>query len=364
MKEYNNIGLPAMKRLFFLLLLSLQTHCALEPKDITQTSSWEDSPLFDTQFLLEYDGVTNHLKEHGFQEGFFTTSDDHELNYLYLERPDAEFTVILAAGWLPGRKEGIATFHALLPESCNILFFDARGHGKSDGHLLRRTWIYGRHEYKDVIGALDFVRAKTNKPIIMYGVCAGAFHAAHAFIYLQKQNKLKNYNIKGFIFDSGWASLLTVSWTAPVAKANEAIARFWAKFYGKKWKEVLNTIPYRVSSYIITKLLVVVHTVGFLAPFAVQEKETNLFDKIEHLSMPMLYIHSLDDEYVPIAHAQFLAKKSQNAQSWWIDKPSKHACHCLKYKHEYREILHNFLAKCLAKDHFLDGLKRTIFISK
>jgi len=334
-----------MKRLFFLLLMPFYITSTeqLNNQARPEVVHWEDSPLFDTQFLLQYAEVTNMLCEQGFKEGFFKTPDDHNLNYLYLERPDAECTVILCAGWLPGRKEGIATFYALLPESCNILFFDARGHGKSDGHLFRTAWFYGRHEYKDVIGALDFARLQTQKPIIVYGVCAGAFNAAHALIHLQKENKLEQYDVRGLIFDSGWASLVTASWSAPIAKVNEHIARFWAKIYGKKWKEVLNTIPYRISAYVLNKILAIVHGVGFFPAYALQNDKTNLFDKIEHLRMPILYIHSHDDEYVPIAHAQYLADKSQNAQTWWIEGPSKHACHCLKYKYEYQEVLHEFL---------------------
>lgn len=332
-----------MKRILFILFATAAMTNAEQPN----LSSLDNSPLFDTEFLLKYDEVTNLLKEQGFQEGFFRSPDEHEINYLFLERPAAEYTVILCAGWLPGRKEGIATFYALLPENCNILFFDARGHGKSDGQLLTKTWVYGRHEYKDILGALDFVRERVKKPIIMYGVCAGAFHTAHALLQLQKQNALADYDIQGFIFDSGWASLLTVSWSAPVAKANESLARLWATLYGKKWKEVLTTIPYRVTSYLMNKFLAVIHTVGFLAPFAVQEKGTNLFDKIEHLPMPIFYIHSHDDEYVPIAHAKYLARKSQKAHTWWIEEPSKHACHCLKYKHAYQEKLHEFLDRCM-----------------
>lgn len=337
-----------MKRHIFLSLCAYLICINISTLANPEVPSWEDSPLFDTQFLLEYDSVCNYLKERGFQEGFFCTSDNHNINYLYLARPEAKFTVVLTGGWLPGRKEGIATLYDLLPNTCNILFFDARGHGKSDGHLLPKTWVYGKHEYKDIIGALDFVRTKTTTPIILYGTCAGAFHAAHACIYLQKENKLADYNIKGFIFDSGWASLLTVSWTAPIAKIKETVARMWGKVYGKKWKEVLNTIPYRVTSFMLTKFLAVVYAIGFFAPFAIQEKETNLFDKIEHLPMPILFIHSHDDEYVPIDHAQYLAKRSQNAHVWWIAKPSKHACHCLKYKHEYRDTMLSFLEHCMS----------------
>lgn len=327
-----------MKKLLLLLILPLNLHC---------NEQSQSELLFDTQFLLQYKRVSNLLCDHGFQEGFFTTPDNLKLNYLYLERPNADFTVILAAGWLPGRKEGIATFYELLPETCNILFFDARGHGQSEGPLFSKAWIYGKHEYKDMLGALDFVKSRTKTPIIVYGVCAGAFNAAHALIHLQKEGRLDNYDIRGFIFDSGWASVLSTSWTAILAKANESLARFWGKLYGKKWRDVVTTYPYRASQFIVEKILTLVHMLGFWPAFALQENSTNLFDKIHHLPMPILFIHSQDDEYVPIEHAQHLAKRSQKAHAWWIEKPSKHACHCLKHKDEYQIKMHSFLIECI-----------------
>lgn len=325
-----------MKKLLFFIFFFMSS---------STNEHFDNELLFDTQFLLQYEAVTNHLKEHGFEEGFFKTKDGCNINYLYLERPNAAYTVILAAGWLPGRKEGLATFYNLLPESCNILFFDARGHGKSSGSLLKTTWIYGIHEYKDMIGAIDFIQERTNTPIVLYGVCAGAFNAAHALIHLQNTDRLQEYNIKGLIFDSGWASVATASWTVIAAKANESIAKFWAKLYGKKWKDVLHTYPYRSTAYVANKILSIIHSIGFFPAYALQNNKTNLFDKIDCLPIPILYIHSHDDEYVPIQHAKYLAKKSKHAHTWWIKKPSKHACHCLKHKEEYKEQLHYFLEK-------------------
>ena len=73
---------------------------------------------------------------------------------------------------------------------CNILFIDARGHGKSEGSVLKNMWGYGKHEYKDIIAAIKFAHKKNDVPIILYGVCAGAFNSMHALLKLQKKNRL------------------------------------------------------------------------------------------------------------------------------------------------------------------------------
>src|SRR5690606_23167770 len=82
---------------------------------------------YKTSFLKQYGRVRTELKSQGFREIYFKTPDGLRLNGLFLSRPNATCNVIVCAGWLPGKKEKMATFFALLPDYCNILFFDARG---------------------------------------------------------------------------------------------------------------------------------------------------------------------------------------------------------------------------------------------
>src|SRR5207253_6165044 len=114
-------------------------------------------------------------------------------------------------------QEDIATFYALLPEDCNILFFDARGHGNSDGSLLWKLWQYGIHEYKDILGAISCINDMNSLPIIIIGICSGAFNAAHALVSLEKNNQCHTSHVKGLVFDSGWGSVTEIAQTAPPA---------------------------------------------------------------------------------------------------------------------------------------------------
>ena len=110
------------QRLVFLL-------CGLAVPGIFMANG-EKNYYFNTVFLSNYDKVKRHLiNKDGFINGFLTTSDTIKINYLWLKRPTARYTVILSGGFWPGRKEGLATFYKLFPEDCNLLFFDARGHG-------------------------------------------------------------------------------------------------------------------------------------------------------------------------------------------------------------------------------------------
>jgi len=159
-----------------------------EHDEVAQSTSLlniKDDPFFDTRILGDPKKMAAILKEHGFQEGNLTTSDKLSINYLYLERPDATHNVVCAAGWSPGRKEGMSTFYRLLSDKCNIMLFDARGHGTSEGSKLPFNWRtlsfeYGLNEYHDMIGVLQFLRDTTHKPTFIHGICAGAFNGAHA----------------------------------------------------------------------------------------------------------------------------------------------------------------------------------------
>jgi len=71
---------------------------------------------------------------------------------------------------------------------------------------------YGHHEFKDIIGALDFLCVDNDKPNVLLGVCIGAFHCTHAALFLEKQEIISAYNLKALIFDSGFGSIADLMW--------------------------------------------------------------------------------------------------------------------------------------------------------
>ena len=139
----------------------------------------------NSKFLKKRKKVRKHLcKYNEFCPVSFISQDDIKLKALFRKNPNSRATVIGLAGFFPGKKEGLAVFTQLLdPTKYNVLFVDTRGHGQSEGKWLNLR-LFGRNEYKDVIAALEYVHDQTDKPIIMYGLCAGGFHAAKALIHL------------------------------------------------------------------------------------------------------------------------------------------------------------------------------------
>jgi pimeloyl-ACP methyl ester carboxylesterase len=299
------------------------------------------SEFYSIPSLRNHLHMRRSLRKAGFRSITFKTSDDFSIAGFFLSRPHATCNIIICAGFFPGKKEGMATFYALLPHNCNILLFDARGRGQSDGLLLWKLWRYGMDEYKDILGAIDWVNNDNELPIVVGGTCSGVFHAAHAVIYLEKTKKLQQLRVKGLFFDSGWGSVSTMSKSSAIANIKKRLAKFMSILYGTK-KNIKQNRLYQACSYALLTGFYIGHTVCALPITTYYEKTTNLFDKIHLISIPVLFIHSYDDTHADIEEAIKLSELTPNKQSWWIEK-SSHAKHHLIHKDIYKKKLETFI---------------------
>jgi hypothetical protein len=143
--------------------------------------------------------------------------------------------------------------------------------------------------------------------------------------------------IKGLIFDSGWSSIADVSHTAFVSEV-DGIVR-------KRLKE--SNWLYRPMSAMAKGMVHVAHFCIARPILSWRKKKMMLVDKIDQIDIPMFYIHAQGDQYASIEPVQRLADHTKRATSWWISEQSKHACHHLKLKEQYRERLLNFIDDCL-----------------
>ncbi len=301
--------------------------------------------FYSKSFLRNYDAVNKSLKEIGFEDISFETSDGLTLRGLFLARPNATCNAIICAGWLPGKKEGMATFYALLPEYCNILLFDARGRGASDGSLLWKIWRYGMDEYKDVLGAISWINHNNELPIIIGGTCSGVFNAAHAILKLIQTNTIAQSRVKGLFFDSGWGSVMTMSQSSAIINIKKSIGKVVKLLQGTK-QNLKNSILYQLCSSAAIYCFKAAHTVCARPLIMQYEKATNLFDKINQITVPILFVHSYDDTHADFSNANRLATLAPNKQCWWINE-SSHARHHLIHKELYKEKLIAFIDKAL-----------------
>ncbi len=316
----------------FLVIMLFSFYCYVIP---------HKEQFYSKSFLKNYKATRTALKDINFKKITFTTTDNLKLVGLFLSRSDATCNVIICAGWLPGRKEGMATFYDLLPEYCNILFFDARGRGESEGSLIWNVWRYGVDEYKDIIAAISWINNNNELPIIIGGTCSGVFNAAHAILHIIKNNTLEQSRIKGLIFDSGWGSVIAMSQSSAIANIKKYFIKTAVFIEGTK-KKIAQKKFYTTSYSFIISCFKIIHRLCAKPLIISYEKTTNLFDKIHQITIPILFIHSYDDTHAAFSNVYKLAKLTPNKQCWWIET-SSHAKHHLIHKELYKEKVIAFI---------------------
>ena len=339
-----------LTRSFFTLLLIMSSNCGISTidnreklyhsLDLFRSETFDTDPFFNTHFLSHYDLVARILiKEEGFEEIFFKSADGIQLNGLFRKIPNAPYSMVFCAGFYPGRKEGLASFIKLIPKNTNILFFDARGHGKSEGRFLTNLHNYGVDEYKDIIGALQFLKKETSIPIFIHGICAGAFHAANALSHIDCQE----YNILGFIFDSGLPSLLTACYVPEKHFKEKIIPGLFLALYSNDTKlEVKERYVCKLCCSITSLTLKMI--TSFIKPYLEKNHEQiNLTHKISNIKCPILYIHAYDDTYAPITSVVSLSENTLQKTCWWVNS-SEHALNHIKHKNDYQRKLDAFLS--------------------
>lgn len=174
-----------------------------------------------------------------FEEIFFKTQDNLELNGWFLPHKDATLTVLFChgnAGNISHRLEKLKFFHGL---RINIFIFDYRGYGKSKGRPSERGL------YLDAEAAYNYLLSRKISPeqIIGFGESLGAAAA----IDLTCKHKIKGLIVEGAV----------------------SCAKDMVKFI-----------------------------YPFLPPWIISTRLDSV-SKIKSIDIPKLIIHSINDEIVP-----------------------------------------------------------------
>jgi pimeloyl-ACP methyl ester carboxylesterase len=132
------------------------------------------------------------IQEYGGQEVVLFTHDQVRIAALYFKRNNAPLNIIYVTGYFNDQtptKEWCAPFSVLFP-GCNVLSFDWRGFGSSEGYSgMVYQNDFGPHAYPDIQAAVDFMRKENDKPIVLVGFCFGAAMALHATIRAKQDGR-------------------------------------------------------------------------------------------------------------------------------------------------------------------------------
>ncbi len=195
--------------------------------------------------------------------------------------------VILCHGIWTGRRECLPLALRFRAAGYNVLTFDFRAHGLSDG----RFTSVGHHETNDVLGAVEFVKGRPEVNPEQIGVVGFSMGAAAAI-----QAAARNRDIAALVADSAYATFLDAARYSfrlvtrvphfPIAP----MAMRWAKW----------------MVHVDANQLRPIDVIGQIAP------------------RPVFIAHGDRDEIVPVRHAHTLFKAAGEPKELWIEPGAHH----------------------------------------
>lgn len=305
------------KRLFIifssLLTISLIIILAISFYTLQQITFAGDRILYGTKLSEVAQEIrTELLKRSDLTAVSFTTTDKLNLSGLLITRPKAKANLLLCHGHRSS-KEFMYAFIDMFPD-WNILMFDFRAHGQSDGKITS----IGCHEYKDVIAAAKYLRTQTTSsscqkiPLIIIGISMGGASAL-------KAAEMEPGLCDAMIIDSAYAKL-----DSTVMKA-----------FSRK-----SPLPHYPFFPIIKQMF------HILAKCNVHSMSP--MHSVHSINQPILFIHSCNDNYISPNNAIKLYANAKNQNSkLWIAPHCRHAWlhsyHNQRYKHHVIKFLKHAL---------------------
>lgn len=138
---------------------------------------------------------TRAIKNYNAQEHVLLTEDGQRISTMLYNRKNAAATIIYVTGYFDKytpTKEWCGPL-ALLNDQYNVLCFDWRGFGMSEGeNRFMRKNAFGARAHHDIQVLIDFAKAHPDlkdKPIILHGFCFGAAMVLYATLEAKRQNK-------------------------------------------------------------------------------------------------------------------------------------------------------------------------------
>lgn len=128
------------------------------------------SYLFAKAFISSnHISIANPPSEFNFENVSFRTSDNILIKGWYSKFSDSSKTMILLHGYKANRTEMISRAKIFRQAGYNVLLYDARGCGESEGEFIS----FGYYESKDLLAAIRFLNKRGERSIAVYGFSQG-----------------------------------------------------------------------------------------------------------------------------------------------------------------------------------------------
>jgi pimeloyl-ACP methyl ester carboxylesterase len=232
-----------------------------------------------------------------------------DLSGWYFDNPrEAGCAVVMLHGFGGNKEEVLAPSPIFWRRGCDLLLYDARGHGESDRELLS----FGVHERQDLLRAVDWLEATTDLPRSKIGLIGWSYGAATAIQAASEEDG----DVGFVVADSSYSSM-------------GDIARVQARALFGSWAEL----------FVPGALLVSAVRARFdgerPAPATV----------IQDVRSPVLLVHSRQDGFTPYEHSQAIYENSDTSRTRLVI-PDWEAPHAHSYTENpvgYTAIVDGFL---------------------
>lgn len=271
---------------------------------------WALVPAVRGALLVRHGGVAWSGRVDHSEAVTFAARDGVRLSGTFVTAPDPAGTVILVHGFKSGRGE-LLDWLAFLYPTYSVLLFDGRGTGSSEG-----VFGVGATEDRDIVGAVDFIRARSDPGadrIAVLGISLGAGDAILA--------AARDERIRAVVADSPWIDELV------------QLQRMGSVTAGPISVPLLPYEPALVDALIGGRLedAVPAAAVERIAPRSI------------------LIIHALDDgnATTPVAGSERLFHFAGEPKQLWLVPRGGHVGAIRAQPDEYRQRVLSFLASAL-----------------
>jgi len=239
-----------------------------------------------------------------YREVGLRSSDGLELRAWWIEREGSSRAVVLVHGW-GGDRSGLHVVEtALIYERAgfNVLMIDLRGHGESEGERV----TVGYQEVRDVRGALSWLEERGFDPqdVVLHGWSMGGAAVVQA---------AAGSGVAAVVEEAAYANL------PPLLRARIPEASGLPAFFNPG-------------------ILLMGRLFLGIDPWAVCPEEEAR--QLSREGVPLMIIHSREDEVIPFEHAEAFAAAHPGATFWELEGYGHVAAHTHP---EYRERLLEFL---------------------
>ncbi len=267
--------------------------------------------------------------EYLFEEVTFTSQKDDLIlkGTFFSAKESSNKTLVVVHGFnenrlMSGRTETLVKY--FVPRGYNVLAFDLRGQGLSEGNLIS----FGYFEKYDVCGAIDYLKQRdgVGEKIAIIGFSMGAVTAIEA--------AGMDVRVDALIADSPFNDLekfITNDFNNLLSELSDKTNQSGEFSYCS----VLRYFPFNKAA------------AGLIAKrYDVNIDEISPIEAVKEISeKPIFLIHGKEDKIIPYANSEKIydaIKKNVNAQFWFSEKAG-HIQSINMYSHEYLEKLEIFL---------------------